>query len=96
MADPGAPLGEFEREDFVFTVYPDGEVHRVEARRGNFPMGLICHVYHYAYSEWYSNWSRDSWKPWIDQQARQVIAKAEQAENDRAESVAAQLDHISE
>lgn len=74
MADP---LGELARGDFRFAVYPDGEVHRVEALKGDSPVVLVCRVYGYSSSEWPPTWVRNFWRPWIDQQARRTIAEAE-------------------
>lgn len=86
MADR-QPLDEFKRGVFTFTVYPDGEVHRVEARKGSAPAVLVCHINRYSDPRWSSNWVLDSWKPWISQQARQITTEAERTKDDRAQVV---------
>jgi hypothetical protein len=88
-------IGEFEREDYTFTVLRDGEVHRIEARKGNASAGLVCHIYNpYTSPDWCSGWFVDSWRPWIEHQAQRVIAEAAAAEGDAASGVSAQPDHL--
>ena len=95
MSDMEAPIGEFERGAFVFAVHRDGEVHRVEAREGDSAPVLVCHIYNrYTSAAWSSGWQRDSWRPWIEQQAHRIIAEAEEPEGDRSPVAQAQQDHI--
>lgn len=96
MADGQRPaIGEFERDQYVFTVHRDGEVHRVAAREGGSAPVLVCHIYNpYTSPGWLSGWFLDAWRPWIEQQARRVIAEAEEPEGDRSPVASAQPDHI--
>lgn len=84
MADR-EPLGEFERDGFVFTVRRDGEVHSVEARKGDADAIPVCAIYHRKMpTNWKLPWAIDPWRPWIDQQARRIIAEVEHTEDDRS------------
>jgi hypothetical protein len=79
--DQPEPIGEFERDPYFFTVRRDGEVHCVQARNGKGPAVLVCHIYsQFTPPDWCAGWFLDSWRPWIEQHARRVIADAE---NDR-------------
>ncbi|MBO3732774.1 hypothetical protein [Glycomyces niveus] len=83
MADQEA-LEEFEREGFVFTVLRDGEVHSVEVRKGDERAIPVCAIYHRKMpANWSLPWAIDPWRPWIDQQARRIIAEAEHTKDDR-------------
>jgi hypothetical protein len=89
------PIGEFRRDEYVFAVLRDGEVHRVEAREGGSAPILVCHIYNpFTSPDWRPGWAGDSWRPWIEQNAQRVIAEAAAAESDPALGVSAQPDHL--
>ncbi|MEU6246445.1 hypothetical protein [Glycomyces sp. NPDC047010] len=97
MDDSAEVLGEFEREDYVFTVLHVDKVYRIEARtekRRPVLVGLIHHLG--TPTSWSGDWGGDSWRSWIDQKARPIIAGAQQDARDRADAAAAQPDHIAE
>ncbi|WP_156926026.1 hypothetical protein [Glycomyces arizonensis] len=83
MAEPpvpeGAYIGEFRRGPAIFTVFriavkPDR--YRVLCSDGNGP-GPVCVFADEPGSEprWHGAWNGDEWCPWIDAEARKVIAR---------------------
>jgi hypothetical protein len=90
-------IGEFEREDYTFTVLRDGKVHRIEVRKGNAAEVLVGHVYDlYRSPDWSRSWHIDAWKPWIEQEARLIIAESQPTDDGSVNTAAAQPHRISE
>ncbi|MFG3342397.1 hypothetical protein [Glycomyces sp. NPDC048151] len=95
MHDDADLVGEFTRDQYVFTLRRDGEVHRVEAREGDSVPIPVCHIYNpYTSPGWLSGWFLDWWRPWIELQAQRVIAEAAAAGSDREPDASTQPDHI--
>jgi hypothetical protein len=95
MPDAATLVGEFERDQYTFAVHRGGEVHRVEARDGDSAPVLVCHIYNpFTSPDWFSGWFLDAWRPWIEQQARSVIADAATVVSERAPDALKQPDHI--
>lgn len=70
----GEAIGEFSRDGLTFTVR---RAYRglfvVTASEGDGAPVTISRMYPFAASEWFSTWRRDSWRPWVDMMARQII-----------------------
>lgn len=73
-AERGDVVGEFSSNGMTFSVrrVPRGEFE-VDAREGDAPSVAICRIYPYSSTAWFSTWTRDSQRPWIDMTARQLI-----------------------
>ncbi|HEU5129280.1 MAG TPA: hypothetical protein VFU12_14940 [Glycomyces sp.] len=79
-AEPeGAYLGEFRRGPAIFTLFrigADPDRYRILCSDGNGP-SPVCAFTDTPGAEprWHGAWNGDEWCPWIEAQARKVIAR---------------------
>lgn len=76
LAQPD-PVGVFERDRWHFTVVAEGGRYRVEAREGAADAQVICRMSPACGPEWYTVWSIDAWRPWVEMEAQKIIAKVD-------------------